>query len=150
MILENIKKPLEKTFFSMEFSLSLKFYPDGGIKGLLHPFVRAAPSLTTEVTGFYSNLESLQLVGFVAAGPNDFSYDVQSCFTGRTIKYNVSNECLILKWVVFCDSLSFLKSTIHDDVFVLFDSRKKNYDAEIQQNHIIHNSLRVFKKEVLC
>ena len=149
MTLGNKKNPLEKTFFSREFMLSLSFYPDGGIKGLVHTFIRASPLLTTEVTGFYLDVESPKLVGFVEAGPSDFPYCVQSFFTGRIIKYNISNECLILKWAEFCAPLSSLKCSVRDNVIVLFDSHKKDYDLEIQQNKIVNGSLKMFKEELL-
>jgi hypothetical protein len=108
----------EKVFYCQPYSVTLNFYPNGGILGKLCSCVEVN-SIYQEVSGLYSVINSRTLLSFFSRLQDPkLKNKTEVFFYGEIIKRDNSAECLILKSLT---SQNFLEKNIVDiDEQILF------------------------------
>ena len=109
----------EKVFYCRTYSVTLNFYPNGGILGELRSDVEVN-SIYHEVTGLYSVINSTTLLSlFSRLSGRELKNKTEVFCCGQIITCDNGSECLILKSLT--NQNLFEKDIVYTDEQVLFE-----------------------------
>lgn len=123
----------EKIFFCRTFSVTLNFYPNGGILGRLCSCVDVN-SICQEVSGLYSIINSRTLLSFFSSVQDaKLNNKTEIFFCGEIITCDNGAECLILKSVK--NQILLEKNIMNTDEQILFESSTDRPIPATAENH---------------
>lgn len=113
-------------FHSKDLSLTFEFHSLGTIRGRLTSLRADSYGVTTNFSGFYTEVsEGFQLSFMAEWGCNK---EILSAYSGVIFQYELRKQCLVLKYLNI-DETSF-NTRIHRDFILLFDSDGADYTAK--------------------
>ena len=134
----------KKEFFSDRFNLSLNFHNNGGITGILYPFAEFK-TISGKVVGLYQKINAIIALTFLCeySDPNLTSKSLIT-FSGKILRYEKENECLILKWLMIQDNIGC--EIVDRDIEILLDSKHTDEQRETikVKAHLNKYAMQVF------